>query len=64
MKQKQAGYDFIKVHDRLDKATYEAIVDEARKQGLRVAGHVPDNVTLMDALTAGQSTIEHLRGFF
>jgi hypothetical protein len=63
-KQKSAGYDFIKVHDKLSKEIYLAVVDEARKQGLIVAGHVPDQVTLADALKAKQHTIEHLTGYF
>jgi imidazolonepropionase-like amidohydrolase len=63
-KQKAAGYDFIKVHDKLSKETYIAVIDEARKQGLFVAGHIPDQVNLTDALNARQQTIEHLTGYF
>jgi imidazolonepropionase-like amidohydrolase len=63
-KQKAAGYDFIKVHDKLSKETYLAVIDEARKQGLFVAGHIPDQVNLTDALNARQQTIEHLTGYF
>jgi predicted amidohydrolase YtcJ len=63
-KQKNAGYDFIKVHDKLAKGIYLAVADEARKQGLLVAGHVPDQVSVADALTAKQQTIEHLTGYF
>jgi imidazolonepropionase-like amidohydrolase len=63
-KQKVAGYDFIKVHDKLSKETYLAVIDEARKQGLLVAGHIPDQVNLTDALNARQQTIEHLTGYF
>jgi imidazolonepropionase-like amidohydrolase len=35
------GYDLIKVYSRLDLKTFTAIVDEARKMKLRVAGHIP-----------------------
>jgi imidazolonepropionase-like amidohydrolase len=63
-KQKTAGYDFIKVHDKLTKETYLAVADEAREQGLFVAGHTPDQVSLADALRAKQQTIEHLTGYF
>lgn len=38
---KAEGYEFIKVYSHLDKETYKAIVDEAHKQGLKVAGHIP-----------------------
>lgn len=34
------GYDFIKVYNRLDPATFTAIVDEARERQIRVAGHL------------------------
>lgn len=63
-KQKHAGYDFIKVHDKLQKDTYLAIVDEATQQGLTIAGHVPDEVKLSEALRVKHHSIEHLTGYF
>lgn len=56
----RAGADFIKVHERLDPATYRAIVDQARHRGMAVAGHVPAAVGAAAAAAAGQRTIEHL----
>lgn len=38
---KADGYDFVKTYSRLDLATFTAIVDEARKQHIRVIGHIP-----------------------
>ena len=38
-------------------------MDEAEKQGIKVVGHVPDTVYLEDAVTVGQSSIEHWFGF-
>lgn len=35
------GYEFIKVYGKLDLDTFSAIVDEARKQKMRVIGHIP-----------------------
>jgi hypothetical protein len=35
------GYEFIKAYSRLDLETFSAIVDEARKQKMRVIGHIP-----------------------
>ncbi|MCA1623335.1 MAG: amidohydrolase family protein [Acidobacteria bacterium] len=63
VKQKQEGYDFIKVYHTLDRETYKAIVAEATKHGLTVAGHVPRSVGLPGALAANQKSIEHLDGF-
>jgi imidazolonepropionase-like amidohydrolase len=37
-----AGYDFIKVYSRLSLPAYAAILDEARREGIRVIGHLPD----------------------
>lgn len=36
------GYDFIKPYQFLDRATYTAIVDEARHLGLPTTGHLPE----------------------
>ena len=35
------GYDLIKVYSLLDLPTFLAIVDEAKKRGLKVIGHIP-----------------------
>jgi imidazolonepropionase-like amidohydrolase len=61
--QAKAGADMIKVYSALDRDVYLAIMDEAEKQGIKVVGHVPDTVYLEDAVTAGQSSIEHWFGF-
>lgn len=39
---KAEGYEFIKVYSNLNIETFKAIVDEASKQGMKVAGHIPD----------------------
>ena len=61
--QKRAGYDFIKVHNFLDEARYNAIVDEARVQQIDVVGHVPVDISVRQAVNAGQKTFEHLKGY-
>ena len=58
---KWVGVDFIKVHRRTPRESYFAIIDEARKQGLAVVGHVPMTVTPAEASDAGQQ-IEHAGG--
>jgi imidazolonepropionase-like amidohydrolase len=60
---KQRGVDFIKVHDRTPRDAYFAIADEAGRQGLPFAGHVPAAVTLVESADAGQKSIEHLANF-
>jgi imidazolonepropionase-like amidohydrolase len=61
-KVKQAGADFVKVYSALPREAYFAIADEAKKQGLPFAGHVPDSVSAKEASDAGQKSIEHLTG--
>lgn len=39
---KAEGYEFIKVYSDLNRDTFKAIVDEAKKQGIKTLGHIPD----------------------
>ncbi len=57
------GWDLLKVHEGLAPEVYAAMADEAKKQGIPFAGHVPDAVGLADALSAGQRTIDHLDNY-
>jgi imidazolonepropionase-like amidohydrolase len=62
-KSKQDGYDFIKVTTNLKPEVYEAIVDEAAKQNIRVVGHADSrSVGLTRAFKAKQQ-IEHLDSY-
>jgi imidazolonepropionase-like amidohydrolase len=36
------GYDLIKVYSKLTIETYQAIIDESNKQGLKTIGHIPN----------------------
>jgi amidohydrolase family protein len=58
---KAQGVDFIKVHNRLRPAVYDAIVAQCRIDHLPFAGHLPMAGPLA-AAAAGQRTIEHGRG--
>lgn len=62
-KSKAAGYDFIKVTTFVPSLVYEAAVDEARIQKIRVVGHADSRfVGVERAWKAGQQ-IEHLDGY-
>ena len=50
------------VYNRLPRDAYFALLDEAKAQGLAVAGHVPLTVSAAEASEAGQKSIEHLSG--
>ncbi len=58
-----AGVDQIKVYSRLSPEAFHAAVAEAKARGLKVGGHVPDSVSLDDALAAGMDFSEHLMGW-
>lgn len=58
-----AGVDQIKVYSDLNKDVYIAIIDEARLQGVKPVGHIPEAVYIEEAAKAGQCTCEHLFGF-
>ncbi|MDH4617909.1 amidohydrolase family protein [Brevibacillus sp. AY1] len=58
----QYGVDFLKIYTYLPRNMYVAIVDEAKKQGIPIAGHVPFSVSAREASEMGQRSIEHLYG--
>jgi imidazolonepropionase-like amidohydrolase len=58
-----AGYDFVKITNFIpDRATYDAIIDEARKRSIRVDGHVEPTIGVPHALRSGQN-LQHLDGY-
>lgn len=57
---KQAGANFIKVYDGVPRDSYFAIVAEAKKLNIPFVGHVPNEITSIEASDAGQKSIEHL----
>ncbi|WP_422984023.1 amidohydrolase family protein [Undibacterium sp. Rencai35W] len=62
---KADGYDFVKAYSNLDTPTFVAIVDEARKQGMRVVGHLPRKKADLSQpwLDAGYSMVVHAEEF-
>jgi imidazolonepropionase-like amidohydrolase len=56
------GWTFIKVYNRLRPDVYAAVLDEARRVGVPVVGHVPFAVSIDAALDGGQASVEHLTG--
>ena len=57
---KAAGIDFAKTYSSLSREAYFAIADEAKKQAIPFAGHVPFLVDAAEASSAGQRSMEHL----
>lgn len=57
---KREGYDFVKIYSNLSRDSFFAIADEAKKQNIPFAGHVPFTVGAVEASDAGMRSMEHL----
>jgi imidazolonepropionase-like amidohydrolase len=53
------GADFIKIIE-VSREVYFAIAEESKKDGISFAGHIPSEVTAIEASNAGQKSIEHI----
>lgn len=62
-KSKAAGYDFIKVTTFIKPEVYEAAVDEAAKQNIRVVGHADSRFVGVERAWKAKQQIEHLDGY-
>lgn len=54
-----AGMDFIKVYTNLSRESFFAAVEETRRLGIPLDGHVPLTLTTAEASDAGMRSIEH-----
>lgn len=60
---KGLGYDFIKLTTFISRPVYDAVIEAAKEQNIRVVGHVDLRVGLSHALAVGQQHIEHLDSY-
>ena len=58
-RQKRDGYDLVKIYGTLNPDVYQAIQDEARRQGLTLVGHIPRQPDFQDIINGNQSMIAH-----
>jgi imidazolonepropionase-like amidohydrolase len=56
----EAGYDFIKIYDGLDTALLDAVITEAQKYNMPVAGHPPYAVAIDELMTKDIVSLEHV----
>lgn len=56
------GSDFVKIYNKIPGTVYFSLVKEAQRRGMRVEGHLPMEVTAIEASNAGQRSFEHLLG--
>lgn len=59
---KDRSVDMIKTQTLIPKDAYFALADEAHRIGIPFEGHVPREVTGMEAVTARQRSFEHMIG--
>jgi len=57
---KAKGVDFIKVHNALPPEAFFALMDEAHKEHIPVAVHLPKDVSSAEASDAGVASLEHV----
>jgi len=57
---KRRGAEFIKIISVPSKEVFFAVADEAKKQNIPFAGHLPFQVSAQEASNAGMRSIEHL----
>lgn len=56
-----AGVDLIKSYELLTPEAFSAVVDHATGHGMKVTGHVPLSMDVIDASDQGMDSMEHLR---
>ncbi len=60
--QSEAGYDMIKVIQRISFPVYKRLIEAARAARMPIVGHVVPGIGLERSLSAGQESIEHVDG--
>jgi imidazolonepropionase-like amidohydrolase len=61
--QKEAGYDFLKLHPGLTREQFDAIVATANEIGIPYTGHVSTGVGIRRAIEAKYGSIDHIDGY-
>jgi imidazolonepropionase-like amidohydrolase len=61
---KTVGVQGLSLERKVPRDSYFALMDEAKRQGLPVGGHIPNTVRPEEASDAGQNTIENAETIF
>ncbi|MFW6084517.1 MAG: amidohydrolase family protein [Gemmatimonadota bacterium] len=59
-RQRDAGYDLVKIHGEMEEDAFLAALDEARAAGLPVVAHRPDNLPTDVVLESGLTALAHV----
>ncbi|HST09438.1 MAG TPA: amidohydrolase family protein, partial [Terriglobales bacterium] len=62
--QAAAGYDFVKPYSALSRDEYAGVVDAARRDHVRLVGHVPWDVGVQGTIDAHQDAIAHVEELY
>jgi len=57
------GYEWIKIWNHMPAELVKVIGEECKKAGIPLAGHIPNEVTVRQAVDFGFRTMEHLKGY-
>lgn len=57
---RNAGFEQIKIRDRLKPDILKVIAEEAHRLGMTLTGHVPNAMNVLQAVEAGQDQISHI----
>lgn len=60
---KKNNINLIKIYNNIPREAFIALMTEAKKAGIDVAGHKPLRVTTIEAADAGMKSLEHARFF-
>jgi imidazolonepropionase-like amidohydrolase len=63
IRQKEEGWDLLKIHPGLSLEEYDAMVAAANETDITFGGHVPEDVGVIHAIESGQITIDHVDGY-
>lgn len=61
---KERNVDFIKVHNGPQPEPYFELLAEAKRQNMKVVGHIPLSVDPAKAIESGHATVEHIVSLF
>jgi hypothetical protein len=58
------GYEQIKLYSSLKPEWVKPLAEEAKKQNMRVSGHIPAHMLAVEAIMAGYNEIQHMNMLF
>ncbi len=61
--QKEAGYDFLKLHPGIKREVFDAMVATAKEVDIPYAGHVSRDVGVRHAINSDYASIDHIDGY-